>query len=247
MSVFFDLVILVVVGISIFNGWRLGLVKSVMGFASGILAFFAAVFFTPFLGSFICNNYVMPPISNEVNSAMSSLLNVSYGEEAYSTEKLFAEMPETLSNMLDRFNIDKDEFVEKFSSKLPTTSDMVKEMSDAIAEPVAKTVSMVTAFILIFVVAVIILKIVTIVIGIVVELPALKQLNEVFGLVFGVLAALFYAIVLSNAFVYLSDALSVYNASMFPADLIDKTYLVRLFSELRLSMLADIITGIRNV
>ena len=247
MSIFFDLIILVVIVVSVINGWRNGLIKSVMSFASAILAFFAAVFFTPMLGSFICDRFVAEPLSREVGETLSSLLAVSEGEEAFSTEELFSEMPESLSRLLERYDIDVEEFVERFSQKMPATEKIVSDMADAIAAPVAKTVSAAIAFIIIFVAVSVILKIVTIIIGLVVELPALKQMNEVLGLVFGVFVALFYAVVLSNAFLHLSESLTAFDPSMFSRELIDKTFLVRLFSGFELSMLTNILTDIKNM
>ena len=47
MSAFFDLFILVVIAISVISGWRRGFVKSIMGLASSVLSYFAAIYFTP--------------------------------------------------------------------------------------------------------------------------------------------------------------------------------------------------------
>lgn len=246
MSIFFDLIIVAVIVISIINGWRNGLVKSVMSFASAILAFFAAVFFTPALGSFICDHFIEEPISAEIAETLSSLLATADEKTSYTTSELFEDMPAPLTKILERYNVDKSEFIEKFKSDVPATDTLVHEMSDAIARPVAGTVSGAAAFIIIFVVVSVILKIVTIVIGAVFELPALKQLNEVFGLLFGVFGALFYAVVLSNAFVHLSSALAVFDPSMFSGDIIEKTYLVRLFSGFELSMLTNIMSEIKS-
>ncbi len=242
MVALFDIIILVVIAISLINGWRLGLVKSVMGFASAILAFFAAVFFTPYLGSFICGTFVLGALSSEVNETLTSLLSV-HG----TTEALFDKMPEQLSSILERFGIEKEGFVSGFSSGSPAGEAIIKEMSDTIATPAAEMVSAAIAFILIFVVVSIILKIVTVVIGLAFELPVLKQMNESLGLLFGAFCALFYAVVLANVFVHVVEVLNVFDPASYPADMIESTYLTKLFSGLRLSMLTDLLSAARGL
>lgn len=248
MSILFDLIILVVIALSLINGWRIGLVKSVMDAASAVLSFFAAMFFTPFLGPFIAETFIKGALSAEVSETLTSLLGLSGDGAGRTTEQLFANMSGSrLPEMLARFGVDTDKFVEQFSSSEPATRELVTKMSDAIVTPVAYMVAGIVAFILIFVVTAIILKIVTAVIGVAFELPALKQFNEVAGLAFGAVSAVFYAIVLSNVFVHLAGTLSVFDPTAFSADMIEETYLVRLFSGLRLSMLTDILSNIGGV
>lgn len=245
MSILFDVIIAGVISASLINGWRLGLVKSVMETASAILSFFAAMFFTPILGPFIAEKFIKGALSAEVSETLMSLLGLSGGGTARSTEQLFSNMSASrFPEMLSRFGVDTEKFVEQFSSSEPATCELVGKMSDVIVTPISYTFAAIVAFILIFVVVAIILKIVTVVIGVVFELPALKQFNEILGLAFGAVSGIFYAIVLSNVFVYLSETLSVFDSSTFSADAIEGTYLVRLFSGLRLSMLTDIISNV---
>ena len=237
MSIVFDLIILTVIALCILSGWKNGFVKSLMEFASSILAFFAALFFTPYLGAYICENYLLGAIASEIAETLTSLLNMAGG----TTEKLFTSMPLELSNIFDRFGVDQTSFVAKFSSSKPVGEELVNDMAETIAMPAAQMISAALAFIIIFVAVAIILKIVTIVIGLAVELPVLKQLNEVFGLVFGVFTALFYSIVLATVFSHLAESLAVFDPSRFSADMIENTFLTKMFSELRISMLLDML------
>lgn len=237
MSGLFDFIILIVIVLSVVSGWKNGFVKSLMEFASSILAFFAAMFFTPYLGAFICDNFMLSAIAGEIAETLTSLVNLAGG----TTEKLFASMPPELSNIFDRFGVDKVSFTAKFSSSRPVGENLINEMAENIARPAAQMISSALAFIIIFVVAAIILKVVTVVIGLAVELPALKQLNEVFGLVFGIFSALFYSIVLATVFVHLADSLAVFDPSSFSADIISNTYLTKIFAELKISMLIDML------
>ena len=245
MSAFFDLFILVVIAITVFSGYRRGFVQSVMGLASSILAFFAAVYFTPYLGAYICENYLLGAISSEVAETLSSLLRISSGS-AISTSQLFGDMPEALSAILERFGTDINAFTSRFSTAMPATDTLVEQMSDYIARPAAEMISSAIAFIVIFIAVSIVLAIVTMIIGMVCELPALKQLNEVMGLVFGVICAAVYAVIFSVVFVHLADVLAVFDPSMFSQNMIDSTYLVKFFSEFRISMLTELLTTYKS-
>lgn len=246
MSIVFDIVIVAVIALSLWSGWRNGLVKSVMHFASGILAFFAAAFFTPHLGPFISDTFIRGPLSSEVSETLSSLLGIHSESASRTTADLFADMPSSLTGILERFGVDTQAFVAKFSSSAPATEKLVSDMADAVVTPVSLAVSSAIAFILVFVLVTVVLRIVTAVIGVAFELPVLKQCNELAGLLFGLVSAVLYAVVLSNVFVNLAEALSVFDPNTFSAELINDTYLVRFFSGLRLSMLHDILASVKN-
>ncbi len=239
MSLFLDVLIIVVMVVTVVGGYKRGFIKSVMHFASSILAFFAAVFFTPYLSVFLCDNVFMSGISKGIAETLRSLLAV--GGNALSTEQLFTDMPDALAAIIDRFNVDLDAFKEAFSSSELATEATVAEMSDFIARPIADAISSVVAFLVIFVAVLIVLRIVTAVIGVVFELPVLKQLNSLLGLVFGLLCAVLYAMVWSTLAVALVDALHSIDPVSFSEELIDGTVIVKLFSGIRMTLMVEIL------
>lgn len=239
MSLFLDILIIVVMAVTVIGGYRRGFIKSVMHFASSILAFFAAVFFTPYLSVFLCDNVFMSGISTGIAETLRSLLAV--GGNGLSTEQLFADMPDALTAIVERFNVDLDAFREAFSSPAIATESTVAEMSDFIARPIAEAISAVAAFLIIFAAVLIVLHIVTAVIGAVFELPVLKQLNSVLGLVFGLLCAVLYAMVWSTLAVSLVDALHSIDPVSFSEELIDGTVIVKMFSGIRMTLMTEIL------
>ncbi len=239
MSLFLDVLIIVVMVLTVIGGYKRGFVKSVMHFASSILAFFAAVFFTPYLSAFLSENVFMSGISAGIAETLHSLLAID--GNALSTEQLFADMPEALTSIIERFNVDLHSFTDTFHSSEHATEETVAEMADYIATPIAEAISSVVAFLLIFVAAVIVLRLITSVIGIVFELPVLKQLNSVLGLVFGILCAVLYAMVWSTLAVALVDALHSIDPASFSDALIDSTVIVKLFSNVRMTLMAEIL------
>ncbi len=239
MSLFLDVVIVAVMLITVIVSYKRGFFKSVMSFASSLLAFFAAVFFTPYLSEFLCENVFMTGISAGIAETLGSLLSVS--GNALSTEQLFNDMPEALTAIIDRFGVDLDAFTAQFSTSELASPETVAAMADYIARPIAEAISSVVSFFGIFLAALIILKIVTAVIGAVFELPVLKQLNSVLGLVFGILCAGLYAVIWSTLAVALVDALHSIDPVAFSRELIEDTFIVKIFSEIRIIFMAEIL------
>ncbi len=239
MSLFLDILIIVVMAVTVIGGYKRGFIKSVMHFASSVLAFFAAVYFTPYLSSYLCESVFMTGISEGIAETLHSLLAVE--GNALSTEQLFADMPEALTAIIERFNVDLTAFTEKFISSELATAETVETMSDYIARPIAEAISSVAAFLLIFIGVVIVLRIITAVIGIVFELPVLKQLNSFFGLIFGILCAVLYAMVWSTLAVSLVDALHSIDPVSFSEALIDDTFIVKMFSGFRMTLMTEIL------
>lgn len=239
MSLFLDVLIVVVMAVTIIGGYKRGFIKSVMHFASSVLAFFAAVFFAPYISAFLCDNIFLSGISSGIAETLRSLLSI--GGNAISTERLFTDMPEALTSMLERFNVDFDAFQGTFYSTEAATEATVNEMADFIARPIAEAISAVVAFLGVFLIAIILLHIVTAVISMACELPVLKQLNSTLGLVFGTLCAVFYAMIWSNLAILIVDALHSIDPAMFSETVIDGTVIVKLFSNIRMSLILEML------
>ena len=57
-----DAVILIICVFIIIRGVRAGFIKSVMGLLKGIVSFIAAYAFTPYLGAFIKEKFILPSL-----------------------------------------------------------------------------------------------------------------------------------------------------------------------------------------
>lgn len=239
MSLFIDILLLVIIVTTVIGGYKRGFIKSVMNFASAVLSFFAAVYFTPYLSAYLRNNVFLKRISDNIAETLASLLGVGTAER--STEQLFNDMPDALVNIADRFGVDLETFAAEFSSPESATAETVKLMSDAIADPVATAISSALAFITIFVIVNLILRIITSILDVVFELPVLRQLNSLAGLVFGVFSAVLYAVVLSSVLVSLVGALHSIDPALFSEELIEKTTFVKVFSSIRFGLLLEVL------
>ncbi|NLM55845.1 MAG: CvpA family protein [Clostridiales bacterium] len=230
MSVFLDIIILAVIVICIVRGYRLGFIRSIMGLISSVAAFAAAVYFTPSLSSVFYNKVFLPSISGEIRETLMSLF--MRGGETLSPDELFAESPEALTSLLERFGVTKDSLAERFASAEAATSETVTEISKAIAAPAASAMSNIVSYFIIFTAALIILRIITVVLGAVFELPVLRTLNRTAGLILGILCALVLSVAISTALAALMKAMEPVKPTVFGTNVVENTHLVKLLAGL---------------
>lgn len=232
----FDVIILIVIVLTIFLAYRRGFVRTVMGLISAFLVFFATLFFTPYVSGLVCDNIVLPEIAGGIETTLDSCLETTDG---IMDEVDLDNLAPGLSDMLEKFGFEADKLNETIESlgDDATTSNLAVE----IASPIASSISVAAAFIALYIIFSVIMEIIMIIIGGVVNLPALKKLDRVLGLLFGIILAVIYAVIISNAFVMLSDSLSAAYSSVFPENIADSAVLVGLFSGIEVSQLTDMV------
>lgn len=240
MSVFLDLFILAVIVFTVIGGYKRGFIRSFMNLASVVLSFVASVFFTPYLSKYLCDNFILKSIAAGIEETLSSLLGIG-STAVRSTEQLFSDMPDALLSIIARFGIDAETFISEFSTPELATEETVRAMSESIATSSASAISSIIAFFILFVIFNIIMKVLTATLDAVFELPVLKQLNSVAGLAFGIVSAILYGAIWSALAISAIDALSTVDPATFTLEVIDETFLVKLFSGLRMTFMTEVL------
>ena len=172
-----DVILLIIAAICMIGGYRKGFIRSVMNLVTAAVSFLAAYALTPKLAEYISDKFIMNMISGDIKDTLDSLTSVNGGDLA----KLFADMPEALSNMLARYNCD---------ASIATAADTSDGLARVIASPAVNMISTAIAFLIIFIVAVIVMKILTLILDSVFKLPLLNGANKMLGLVFGAVTAI---------------------------------------------------------
>lgn len=226
LSIIIDVLIVAVCGIVIFMAVRSGFIKSVMGLLRGITAFVAAYAFTPIVGRFIKERFILGSLSGNISETIRSLTNGKEGSEGVAA--LFREVPDALKQIIGRYGADAGkigETVEGISGK----ETAIKTASDAIANPVAVTISNCLAFILLFIAVYLLLVLLTVILDAVFHLPVLNGVNRAFGLVFGIAEALLLAWIISYVAAAAVRALGSVDPNTFGEQVISKSYVMRFF------------------
>ena len=85
--------------------------------------------------------------------------------------------------------------------------------------------------VVIFIIAFVVLKVVTCVVDGAFKLPVLKTANTLLGFVFGLILAVLFIMIYSELCAALVSALGPISPKLFGQDVVDKTLLVKFFSE----------------
>lgn len=233
MSLIFDIVIIVICALTIFIGAKKGFVKSVMHLGSNIASLFTAYAFYPKLSVFIKDTYLQKALSEGIASTIKALSSSGAGENTvtYDLSKLFADMPEAFTQILNRYNTGYPELQAVYGNSSSVTEPIVDSLANAISSSVAGVLSNIAAFTLIYLSAMLALTIITLILDAIFKLPVLKTANTFLGTVFGVICAIFLAWLLSTISIHLIEAMTSVNPSQFNNATIQNSVILKFFNE----------------
>lgn len=229
MSFILDAILIVMCIVCVAVGTKRGFVKTVMSLLSSVISAIAAYTFTPYFANFIKEKFLMESVSGGIADTIRSLVPASDG--SYDLSSLFSDMPQTLSSIIERYHGNAESLEALVNSMTETGDEAVRTLSKAIAEPIVNMISTVCAFVVIFIIAFVVLKVVTCVVDGAFKLPVLKTANTLLGFVFGLILAVLFIMIYSELCATLVSALGSISPKLFGQDVVDKTLLVKFFSE----------------
>ena len=237
MNLILDGVVLCVAILAIIFGTKRGFIRSVMGVCTLIAALFVAYAFSPPLAAYIESRPFIHSVSESITDTIKSLSANTEG--TYDLEKLFADMPDAFTQIVDRYKADPEELKQNVVPSADAESVAVDALADMIADPVVSAIAGVLAFLALFVAAVIALKLFTLILDLIFRLPVLKSANSMLGFLFGVIAAAVWAWVLSSLAVPFVGAMSSISPDLFRESVVENTVIIKFFSGLDIKQLLD--------
>ena len=237
MNLILDAVVLCVALLAIILGTKRGFIKSVMGVCTLIAALFVAYAFSPPLAAYIESRPFIHSVSESITDTIKSLSANTEG--TYDLEKLFADMPDAFTQIVDRYKADPEELKQSVVPSADAVWGAVGALAEMIAVPVVGAASGVLTFLALFVAAVIALKLFTLLLDLIFRLPVLKTANAMLGFLFGVVAAAVWAWVLSSLAVPLVGAMSSISPDLFRESVVENTVIIKFFSSLDITQLLD--------
>lgn len=241
MSLIFDGLLIILCVVIVVVETKRGFIKSVMNLGSHIAALFVAYAFTPKLAKLFCDKFFLEKISSGIRDTLKSLTENPSGQ-TYNLNKLFEDLPEPFTQILERYNVSLDSVSDKIKNVTDATEDAVNSLSDSISSGVANVLSSVAAFLVLFVGSIIVLKLVTLVLDSLFKLPVLSTANTTLGFLFGVVVALIVAFVFSLLSVKLIGAMNSISPELFNQSVIDNSILLKFFANYNIfGVISDII------
>lgn len=236
MSLIIDIIIIFAAVVSIYLGVLRGFVKSVMGFASLLIAIVAVYFFTAPAAAWLNEHVIGEWVDGIVSDSIIGI--VTAGEQKIELSKIIEDRPEALNSVAIRFGFDLDQIEEYYRAALAgePDSEALTMLSNYISSPTAEAISRIAGSICVFFAAMLILRLITFILDLICHLPILNVLNTLLGLLFGTASALISAWVISNMAVGLIRALNSINGDLFNQSVINGSIILRFFYENSLLM-----------
>ncbi len=227
MSLIIDALIIVAAIAAVYLGIQRGFVKSIMHFASLILALIAVFVFTEPVKVWLNDNFIGDRVSSITEESLNGIVDA--GVEHLKLEKVIEDRPDALLDVTERFSVDIEDFVSYYREFLIdlTESIAIDELAEKLADPTAAALSTVLAAIIVFVVAMVALKLITWLLDLICRLPVLDKLNTFLGFLFGVASAVVTSLVISNMAVGLISALESVNGDIFNMGVIEGSIILR--------------------
>lgn len=174
MGIFVDLIIVLIIGLCIFNGYRKGLARCILKLVTSIIALFIAILlFRPFVNFVVNNTIIDENIQLSLEKVMNNGIEERKDENNNDLVKEDSGIPKPIAEYLN-------------SNLKNSAKQKQEEAVVSVARSAAILIVEIACFILIYVIVKIILKILTILIDIVSKLPIIRQFNEVGGFLYGI-------------------------------------------------------------
>lgn len=195
-----DIIIILLIALSVYLGYKRGFVKTVFSCFSLVIALFSASVFGPYIGAFIKTTPVYGTMAGSIKAEISEYFDdaLENGQELSHTKD--GDESSALASSLFRFGFDMQQVKEGYENALESGAENAKEqisekMTDKALSCFANALGMLIAFIL----SLILLRVISSLLSQVVKLPLLSTLNRLSGLVAGFVFGVFGVFVLCMA------------------------------------------------
>ena len=188
-----DIVVIAIIALSAFIGYKIGFVKTVIGLLSFVIAIGVALaFYKPFAALLTENTTIDDWVRERI---VKSDVKVS-GDSLVIETETSEEKVESATTVTNNESTEDTSFVNTIISVIPQEAsnlfnlEETKEvLKNQIADKIVELVMNVLSLIIIFVLVKVILLIANLLLGLATKVPGLKQINEIMGLLVAVLLA----------------------------------------------------------
>ncbi|MBP3667000.1 MAG: CvpA family protein [Clostridia bacterium] len=216
MQLVIDVLLIIIFALLVFRGWMRGFMKSVLSLGRLILSVLITILFGSAFAGWIDATFVNPPVFDTVFKKFSDIAAEVTATAEGGIDALVEKIPEAFRGYLDLESIDP-------ASEI---NALVEEWSHTVADGISKVIATVLGYILLFALSFILLTVVIFIVGKLAKLPALKTVDKLLGLAMGAVSGVVTVIFIS---VILSALFGVFGQ----ADVVEGSFMLRLFSGLK--------------
>jgi uncharacterized membrane protein required for colicin V production len=200
MAIILDILVLGIIGISVFLSWKKGMIKTLFSLVGGIAAIVLAVSMSAPVAKWVNEEFVSPTLKRTVLTAINgSDVGKEYDEALAAVDVVdkLQEMPPKLRSFLEKLDVDVEALM---SSADQTKEDSVaakEKLVNSIVDPISETASKAIALVGLFIVFFVALFVATALLDkVFAVLPFAKTINKSGGVIFGLIRAFLLVFIL---------------------------------------------------
>lgn len=216
MQLVIDILLIVIFALLVFRGWRRGFMKSVLSLGRLILSLIITVLFGSAFAAWLDAKFVNPPIFDAVFKKFSEIAAEVTATAEGGVDALVEKIPEAFRGYLDLETLDPSAEI----------NALVEQWSHTVADGISKVIATVLGYILLFIISFIVLTVAIFIISKVAKLPFIKTADKLLGLVVGIASG-------AIAVIFLSVVLSAILGVLGQGELVEGSFMLRLFSGIK--------------
>lgn len=189
-----DILIVIIISLAVYFGWRKGFVRTVAGLFGGIISFFLARFAANSLGSAVAELLPVPELGENLSAKINDVL-------------LNSEASLSVQSLLEAIGIPSSLTASLREETGSAIAGAAGAAADRVALALTELLGWCLVFILAFVAAALLIRLFGVWLDIFSKLPVVRTLNSLLGGLTGILAGLFLAWLFAILLVWLTPTL----------------------------------------
>ena len=187
MSWTLDIIIVLIIGLTIYFAAKNGFVKTAISASSFIIAIaLTAAFATP-----LAEVIKQTPVADSIRTSTEEKIADILLDGSVDVDNLLDGESEEFNNLLSLAGIDSNSLTDWYEDKVVSgIEEATARLAEKIAEPIIHTIAMAVAIVAIYIGTRIVLMIVSFILDQIFRLPVLKAFNKLDGIIVGVVLAL---------------------------------------------------------
>lgn len=174
-----DIAVLIIIGISVIQGWRKGFIMAVVNFLKWFVGFAVAYVFYKTVTGYILENLwnPLPEISDKIQNFLYEALNISADQSVTITST-------EMSSLIQSLNL-PTVYEDNLTALIPDMSSTTTAFVTSIADSLSRILFDAVGFIIILLVTVMVFTLLGLIMNSIAKLPVLNELNRGGGVLVG--------------------------------------------------------------
>lgn len=227
MTYILDIAVLVILGLTVFFGYRRGFLQTVVQLVGCVAAFIIALSISTPAANTVFDSFVAESVETRVVESLNDVADVPVEEKL---DAAIAELPKPVGALLKN-NAQLQEAVDELGTSMSASVDsLAKSLVQTVVRPVVVTVLQLLIFVLAFLLLLLIAKLLVRVVKPIAKLPVIRQIDGTLGAVLGVLKGALFVCVLVSVLQLIAVAAS--DNGPITQNVLDNTLLVRYIADI---------------